>query len=82
MFDERSGILESGFDKKSLCYFELDDVNVEQPVDFKDLVAVFSSAEGMRIRYQVEIIRPSPLFSLNITLNSATSLLRTIAKLQ
>lgn len=55
MIDERSGILESGFDKNSLCYFEVDDVNVEQPVGLKDLVALFS-AEGLRIRYQVAVV--------------------------
>jgi hypothetical protein len=51
--DERSGILESGFDSKTLCYFEVDDLNLEQPVSLQDLVAAFSLTEGIRVRYQV-----------------------------
>ena len=69
MLDETCGVLESKFDSKSLCYFELDDLNVQQPVDFRDLVAIMNNLDGVRIRYQVSemiydtntILNPIPL---------------------
>jgi len=53
MIDDKSGVLESSFDSRNLCYFELEDVNVEPSVNFKDLVALMVAGEGIRVRYQV-----------------------------
>ena len=54
MIDEKSGILESSFDQKSLCYFELEDVNVDPSISFKDIVAAMVYGNGIRVRYQVK----------------------------
>ena len=56
MISETSGVLENNFDKKSFCYFEVDDLNVESPIDIKDLVKIMNNMEGIRIRYQVSCL--------------------------
>jgi hypothetical protein len=56
MINETSGVLENNFDKKSLCYFEVDDLNVESPIELKDLVKIMTNTEGIRVRYQVSSV--------------------------
>ena len=53
MITETSGVLESNFDQKSLCYFEIQDLNVEQPASLQELVQLMTQVEGIRVRYQV-----------------------------
>ncbi len=53
MINETSGILQSNFDKKSLCYFEVQDLNLLEPVSLPELVQLMTKAEGVRVRYQV-----------------------------
>jgi hypothetical protein len=50
MVDAKCGVLES-LSGHNLCYFEVDDLNLEGPAKLEDLVAVLNS--GLQIRYQV-----------------------------
>jgi len=63
MISETSGILRNDYNLKNLCYFEIQDVNLAQPLNLVDLVMILrNNIPGIRIRYQGTKV-PSTLYS-------------------
>ena len=74
MITETSGVLESNFDQKSLCYFEVQDLNVEQPASLQELVQLMTQVEGIRVRYQVFCQKFNPIARLANNINIDTEI--------
>ena len=57
MIDDKSGILIVSDDSPDrLCYFELDDLNIDKTIDKMDIVLMMNRMSGVRVQLQARMI--------------------------
>ena len=57
MFDDTSGVLVISEEApETLCYFEVEDLNVEQPISLVDVVMLMNRMKDVRVHLQARLI--------------------------
>ena len=56
MITDLSGVLYDNSNPQRLCYFELYDVNVEPPINLKDLVMILNRMSGVKVSFQARLV--------------------------
>jgi hypothetical protein len=71
MIDDTSGVLvsSSGHDPPKVCYFELEDLNIERPVDLLDVVMILNRMRDVNIQFQARLINDKNKISYVAHLN-------------
>lgn len=60
MIDDKSGILYvSDVKPNALCYFELDDLNIQKGADLVEIVMLMNRMNGIRVQLQARLIDDS-----------------------
>ena len=58
MFNNTSGVMMSERDHPpKMCYFEVSDLNLEQPCDLLDMVMLLNRMEGIKVHFQARYVR-------------------------
>ena len=57
MISNERGILMSERDHPNkICYFEIDDLNIEKPIDVLDMTMLLNRMEGIKVQFQARIV--------------------------
>ena len=59
MISHERGILMSERDHghpPKICYFEIDDLNIEKPIDILDMTMLLNRMEGIKVQFQARIV--------------------------
>ena len=61
MFNNTSGVMMSERDHPpKMCYFEVSDLNLEQPCDLLDMVMLLNRMEGIKVHFQARYVNTKP----------------------